>query len=311
MQRQQTGGRTKAYLLLSLSMIAAVVAVVLVMGIVKRAQQEVADARLPEDTIQVVVAVRELNVGVVIGPDDVTARDMLPSMVPELGTFARVDDVVGRTPRERVLANELIRDDRLALKDAGIGLNAIIEPGRRAMAVEVNSQSGVAGFIRPGNFVDVIVTIKPDDRGAKAKWMSHAFLQGVRVLAVGRNMGEDAEGKVPQARPVTVREKPTVTLELDLEQAEALALAASKGDIHIVLRNDVDITAVDTQGTFANAIIGLDSLPAESNRRVARRRSPDNKPEPGSISEVIHGANVEEVRFESDGRKAPGSTSGR
>jgi Flp pilus assembly protein CpaB len=95
-----------------------------------------------------------------------------------------------------------------------------------------------------------------------------------------------------------------VTLELGPDDAEALALASSKGDIHIVLRNDVDITAVDTQGTYANAIIGLDAIQSSRKAapRVARRQAAlqvDNS----VISEVIHGGSVEEVRFQEDGSK--------
>lgn len=304
MTRPQTGGRAKALLLLSLSMVASAVAIVLVLGIVNRAEERVEAASRPTETVTAVVAARDLNVGVTIAREDVVEVDLLPSLVPETGTFASIEEVVGRTPRERVLANELIRDQRLAVKDAGIGLNAIIEPGRRAMSVAVDSESGVAGFIRPGNFVDVIVTIRPDTRDTRAQWVSHTFLQGAKVLAVGRQMNESGTtGKLPEARPTTTREKPTVTLELGPDEAEALALASSKGDVHIVLRNDVDITDVDTQGTYANAIIGLNAEPARPTRAVARRVTAPTKPDSSVISEVIHGGNVEEVRFEEGARK--------
>jgi pilus assembly protein CpaB len=304
MSRPLTGGRSKALLLLSLSMVASAVAIMIVLGIVKRAEERVAESKLPEDTVLAVVAARDLNVGVTIGPDDVVEAYLLPSLLPEAGTFTSVDELVGRTPRERVLANEIVRERRLALADAGVGLNAIVEPGQRAMSVSVDSESGVAGFIRPGNYVDVIVTIRPDGRDTSTKWVSHTFLQGAKVLAVGRRMGEGEQGKLPESRPTSTREKPTVTLELGPDDAEALALASSKGDIHIVLRNDVDITAVDTQGTYANAIIGLDAIQSSRKAapRVARRQAAlqvDNS----VISEVIHGGSVEEVRFQEDGSK--------
>jgi Flp pilus assembly protein CpaB len=208
MSRPLSGGRTKALLLLSLSMVASAVAIMIVLGIVKRAEQKVADAQLPPDTVTAVVAARDLNVGVTIGPEDVVLAHLIPSVLPESGTFTTVEELVGRTPRERVLANEVVREGRLASADAGIGLNAIIEPGMRAMSVEVDSQSGVAGLIRPGNYVDVIVTIRPDNRDTKAKWVAHNFLQGAKVLAVGRSMGSSEEGRVPEARPTSTREKP-------------------------------------------------------------------------------------------------------
>lgn len=304
MNRPQTGGRAKALLLLSLSMVASAVAIIIVLGIVQRAEEKVAEAQLPPDTVMAVVAARDLNVGVTISREDVVEAELVPALLPSDGTFASVEEIIGRTPRERVLANEILRDQRLAVKDAGIGLNAIVEPGSRAMSVAVDSESGVAGFIRPGNYVDVIVTIRPDGRDTRTKWMSHTFLQGAKVLAVGRRMNDAREqGKLPESRPTSVREKPTVTLELGPDDAEALALASSKGDIHIVLRNDVDITDVATQGTFANAIIGLDKVQATRTRRVAKRSAPRPAAVDSSVvSEVIHGGSVEEVRFE-DGAK--------
>ncbi len=311
MNRPLTGGRTKALMLLSLSMVASAVAIMIVLGIVKRAEEKVAQAQLPPDTVVAVVAARDLNVGVTIGPDDVAEARLVPSMLPEGGTFVSAADVIGRVPRERVLANEIVRDRRLALADAGIGLNAIVEPGHRAMSVAVDSESGVAGFIRPGNYVDVIVTIRPDGRRTDTKWVSNTFLQGARVLAVGRQINDAGQDKVPEARPVTVREKPTVTLELTPDEAEALALASSKGDVHIVLRNDVDVTAVDTQGTYANAIIGMEAVEAANKpaERVAQRKATAPKQDRSIVSEVIHGGSVEEVHFEEDGTKKRGGGS--
>lgn len=297
MQRQQTGGRLKAVLILSLSLIAAGVAVVLVLKVVAMYEKRIEQARERPDLVDVAIATRELYTGVAIGPDDIVIRSFDPAMVPPEGTFSDAEELMGRTPRERILPNEIIRADRLAVADAGIGLNAIISPGKRAMSVAVDTESGVAGFLQPGNFVDVIVTIRPDDGSVRSKWVSHAFLQGVKVLAVGRNMG--AERQTAPQKKASRREKPTVTLELTLEQAQELALSASKGDIHIVLRNDIDITRESTHGAVTQNLVGLQSEGASS--APAR---PGVVPTPRKdISEVIQGDRVEEVEFSEDGSK--------
>jgi pilus assembly protein CpaB len=302
--RQQTGGRYKALLIFGISLCAAIAAVFLVFRVVQLAQQEVAKAREAPDTVEVVVAARDLNVGVTIGEEDVIVRSMAAEVVPVEGVFSSVDQLIDRVPRERILVNELVRDQRLALADAGVGLNAIVSPGKRAMSVAVDAETGVAGFIQPGNYVDVIVTIRPDDEEDK-RWASKAFLQGIKVLAVGQRTDSAKESANASKSGIKgkSREKPTVTLELDLEQAEELALSATRGDIHLVLRNDIDITERDTQGVFASNLVGApvadQPAPVVGPRRPATPSVPS-----GPVSEIIVGDQVEEVQFERDGTKS-------
>jgi pilus assembly protein CpaB len=303
--RQQTGGRYKALLIFGISLCAAVAAVVLVFRVVQLAQQEVAKAREAPDTVEVVVAARDLNVGVTIGEEDVVVRSLAAEMVPSEGVFSSVEQLYDRVPRERVLANEILREQRLALADAGIGLNAIVNPGKRAMSVAVDAETGVAGFIQPGNYVDVIVTIRPDDDEGDKRWASKAFLQGIKVLAVGQRTDstkQTANAAKSGLKNKSSREKPTVTLELDLEQAEELALSATRGDIHLVLRNDIDITDQDTQGVIASNLVGkpVQDVPVI----VGPRRTPVAATPSGPVSEIIVGDQVEEVQFERDGTKS-------
>jgi pilus assembly protein CpaB len=309
--RQQTGGRTKALLIFGISLAAAVAAVFLVFRVVQLAQQEVAKAREAPSTVEVVVAARDLNVGVTIGDGDVVVRSLAAEMVPTEGVFHTAEEMGIRVPRERILANEIVRDERLALADAGIGLNAIVSPGKRAMSVAVDAETGVAGFIQPGNYVDVIVTIRPDDADAEKRWASKAFLQGIKVLAVGERT--DASKTGPNAAKSGVkakssREKPTVTLELELAQAEELALSSTRGDIHLVLRNDIDITEQDTQGSIASRLVGAPTEVAKAPTAKGKGKGTTgtSKPPPptGPVSEIITGSQVEEVQFDKDGTKS-------
>ncbi|MBN1336272.1 MAG: Flp pilus assembly protein CpaB [Deltaproteobacteria bacterium] len=296
MATQQTGGRFKAILILGISLAAAVVAVVLVFRMIQVAQQEVAKAREVAEGTDVVVAARDLNVGVPIAAEDVALRRMPREAIPEGVAFTTTTEILERVPRERILANEIVRSERLAVSEAGIGLNALVSPGMRAMSVGVTAVSGVSGFILPGNYVDVIVTIRPDESSGVKSWISRAFLQGVKVLAVGSSLEavKDKPG-APKAK-----DKPTVTLELDLQQAEEVALSASKGDIHLVLRNDIDITRVATQGAIASALVGKEVEGAPAPVRPVYAAAPaESKP----MSEVIVGGQVQEVRFDQDGSK--------
>jgi Flp pilus assembly protein CpaB len=126
--------------------------------------------------------------GIPITPDQVQTVEVLPGTVPKEAVFADLEEVVGKTPRERILGGEPIRTERLAQRDARFGLNAVIMPGRRAMTIETDSESNIAGFLLPGSFVDVIVTIRPDERLVGAKWLTETILQQIKVLAVGDSM---------------------------------------------------------------------------------------------------------------------------
>ncbi len=243
--RQQTGGRGKAYLFLGVSLVAAVLAAVLVVQLLKRAQKQVEQAKRPDETVDIVVATRKLYMGVPIQDGDVAVRKMDPQMVPADVVFTAADQVVGRTPKERILASEIVRSERLARREAGIGLNAIITPGKRAISIAVKAEEAVAGFIAPLNYVDVIVVIKPDDQdNAGTRAIAKTLLQGIKVLAVGDSLGgvggdetetaaaaKAGKKKAPAAKSKNtgvVKGKRTVKLEVELEEAEQISLAAAK-----------------------------------------------------------------------------------
>ena len=297
--RAQTGGRAKAYLFLGVSMIAAAMAAAVVFQLIRRYDQELEQARAPKETVAVVVAKRTLHMGVPITEGDVVARLLPPEMIP-LGedlTFPSADLVIGRTPRERVLANEIVRTERLARRDAGVGLNAVITPGLRAMAVQTANDEAVGGFVRPGNFVDVIVTIRPDEIGADRQVRSKVLLQGIKVLAVGDTLeGSNAQVEDKKKNKKSRRGKPMVTLELTLEQAEDLALATARGDIHLVLRADIDITKEETHGATATALLGLAAEKEEEAPVVVTSKAP--VVESGPKVEVISGSERTSVTFQ-------------
>jgi len=213
-----------------------------------------------QQLVDVVVAARDLNMGVELGPEDVTVRALPPNVVVTSQTFDSLEQAVGRTPKERILANEVLRRERLAIPGEGIGLNALITQGQRAMAVQINQAQAVAAFIQPGNYVDVIVVVRPDDRQAEAKAVAKVLLQSKRVLAVGSTLqGNEPESAEDKSAKSAARKKPVVTLEGSLEEAEQLALATTKGDVHLVLRSDLDPLDdedEDTEGATAAVLIG-------------------------------------------------------
>lgn len=312
MQRPQTGGKTRALLFLAGSLVLAVVAVAIVLGVVRQANQKAAEAaRKQSDTVQVVVATRDLYMGLPIGPDDVAEREVAPEMVSREHTFAQVTEVYGRTPRERILALEPIREERLARPDAGVGLNAIVTPRKRAMTIATDTETAVAGLLQPGNYIDIIVTIRPEDPTVVgAKWVSETILQGIKVLAVGSsldgNAGKEAEKKGnTKSTDQNRRLRPSITMEVTPEEAEKLALAQSRGEIHVALRSDIDILQYDSHGvTTGGDLIGYPprnpSAPVSAAPRpTTAEPTPAAPPQP--TAEIIQGSKKSEVTFGASG----------
>jgi pilus assembly protein CpaB len=311
MQRQQSGGRARATIFLVGSLLLALVAALIVFNVIRQSQLQMQEAKKPKETVPVVIAVRDLYMGLPIAADDVVVKHLVPEMVLRDQTFADLETVLALTPRERILANEPIRKERLASASAGVGLNAIVTPGKRAMTIATDTETAVAGLLTPGNFVDVIVTIKPEDPLAVgAKYVAETILQEIRVLAVGSSLGgnaakeqESKDAKKKKGDATTRKLKPSITVEVTPEEAEKLALAQTRGEIHVVLRSDIDILQIDSHGlTTTGQLIGYDDAqqPVEPIKR--RRDAPPAPPAPVvPKAELISGSDKTEVSFNPDG----------
>ena len=114
------------------------------------------------------------------------------------------------------------------------------------MTVKVDEASGVAGFLTPGNRVDVVVVV---DKGEYNKDpIAKLLFQNLKVLGTGQKL-ENRPGDKPQIVP-------TVTLEVTPEQGERLALAAQEGRISLVVRGQGDQQLVETLGADTSALFG-------------------------------------------------------
>ncbi|MFW6198790.1 MAG: Flp pilus assembly protein CpaB, partial [Acidobacteriota bacterium] len=177
-------------------------------------------------------------------------------------------EVVGRGLLSDVKANEPLLASKVASKEAGGGLPVVIPPGKRAMSVKVDDVVGVAGFVLPGTRVDVLVTL--DQSAGEQTPRTRILLQNVQVASAGQTTERDAQGE-PQSVPV-------VTLLVEPEQGEKLALASGKGSIRLALRNGLDTDTVSTPGVQANRLITDPPSPqprTQPAQRGPRRRDVD------------------------------------
>lgn len=197
-----------------------------------------------EAVVQVVVAARNLAVGSVVRPDDVRLVDW-PGAVLPAGYSRSAAEVVGRGLLSAVALNEPLLSSKLALPEAGGGLSILIPEGKRAMSVRVDDVIGVAGFVVPGTRVDVLVTL--DRTAGQEDPATQLILQNIEVMATGQSIQRDSRGE-PQAATV-------VTLLVEPEEGERLALSSTNGRIQLALRNSMDLDSVDTNGIRASGLL--------------------------------------------------------
>lgn len=197
------------------------------------------------DLISVVAATRDLAVGKKIQAEDLKLLALDRKDLPK-GAFLKTADVIDRAVATPVSAGELVLNVKLAAKGGGDSLTALIEPGMRAVSVQVNEISGVSGFIQPGTRVDVLFT-RVFSNGDAA---TTTILQNVKVIAYGRQID-------PSAKPDTAR--PTVaTLLVTQDQAQKLVLAGQRGKIQLVLRNALDDQVDDIADPIASRDLGIE-----------------------------------------------------
>src|SRR5215510_10683000 len=214
-------------------------------------------------TQAVVVAAADLQLGAELKKEDVTVVQFPAGKTPE-GTFAKPEEVMGRGLIVPIVKNEPILKAKLASKEAGSGLPPVIPEGMRAVSVRVNEVVGVAGYVLPGNRVDVVATASPTD--AKADTTSKVVLSNVQVLTAGTRMEQQGD----QSKPVQVT---VVTLFVYPEQAERLALASTEGKIQLALRNPLDQGAPPTPGIKTAGLMGTAQARPAQYASASRPRS--------------------------------------
>ncbi len=193
----------------------------------------------PAVTDKIVVAAKKLDLGTRLKKEDVRLVEW-PKSTQLTGSFTDIAAVTDRALIMPVQVNEPILESKLAPKEAGAGLSAVIPEGMRALSIQVNSVIGVSGFVLPGSRVDLILTSvpPPDVKGAKGnETASKIILENLEVLAAGQNVQRDVDGK-----PQTVQD---VTLLVTPDQAQRIALATGDGRIQLALRNPTDKETVN------------------------------------------------------------------
>jgi pilus assembly protein CpaB len=179
-------------------------------------------------TVSYVASTENLEAGEMLKPAGLKMIDW-PATAPLQGTFVKPDPLVGRVVMYPVAAGEPLQERQLAAPGSTAGLTVKIPEGMRAISLKTDQVVGVAGFLLPGTYVDVLVTYHT---GAQSEAMTSTVLQDVQILAAGQKTQPDPEGK---ATTVDV-----ITLLVNPQDAEKAVLASTQGTVHYVLRNGAD-----------------------------------------------------------------------
>lgn len=220
----------------------------------------------------VVVASRPIGFGETLTPELLRVQPWPAGARPE-GSFKTVSELT-QGPRRVALApiaaDEPILPSRISGPGARASLSGAIRPGLRASTIRVNDVFGVAGFVLPGDVVDVLVTRAEGQRGAAdEKMRTDVLLQSVRVLAV------DQLANGSKTDPVVAK---AATIEVTPDQAQKLALAAQVGTLSLALRGTADPVG-DPDATPPQTVMVSDlRLGAPAQPKVIRTTTTPRRP---------------------------------
>lgn len=219
------------------------------------------------------VLAHTMGPGTVIGSSDLVDQRIDASFVPKKAIRDR-RELLGRTLRERTLGSEFLRAERLAPLGPSQGFTAIIAPNTRIISLDLLQDERVAGFVEPGNLVDLLVTL-PDDADRVAETVTVA--EAVRVLAVD-------ERTTTTAQEVVIR-IPQVTVAIPLEYANQVIHALSIGKPKLVLRSEIDFHRRDSNGAVSNELIGTNT----ARMTVAEFRAAFSEEDVDEWIEILYG----------------------
>ena len=219
---------------------------------------------LAGDQQAVVVAAMEIPYGQKIESQHVKLMTIDKKLAPP-GTFDKTEAVIGKVSKIAQLPGDILRQERIADTNEGSTLAVLIGKNKRAITVRVDDVIGVAGFLLPGNRVDVLATKQIQSQHTVE---SKTLLRDLKVLAVDQTAATD------KSSPVVVR---AVTLEMEPAQAEILVKARDEGKISLALRNPFD-----------------ESLPEEP--KPVEKKIVARTPPPAFFTTVIRGTEVTQVK---------------
>lgn len=188
------------------------------------------------------------------------------------GTFSSTDELIGKTTLVALNEGQPVLEQHLVA-----GLSLQLESGQRAVSIAIKEPMAAGNHIRPGDFVDVFLTLEEDDKKVKVDTQTRLLLARSRVLAYGPSTVENPPPTIAQRKAEQVKENNslsgqrasqreeargrteaanTAVLAIALEDVQRLTLAEKYGHLNLALRHPDDM-AIPDANLFAELPLAL------------------------------------------------------
>jgi len=246
----------------------------------------------PQQTGTIVVAASPLPFGTALSEDKLTEMPWAASTLPQ-GAFATKHDILKdgrRVVLTAVERNEAVLRSKITAPGQRGSLSAILDEGKRAVTVRVDDVRGVAGFILPGDKVDVVLI--RTEGGGNGQSYSDLILQQVKVLAVDQLVHERTE------QPTIAK---AVTLEVTAEEAQKVLLATNIGKLSLILRQAATASAEPTRRITERDLSRSEPAPVVAAPATPPAAAPAVRPLDTATVAIVRGLKREEYSVTRDG----------
>lgn len=214
---------------LGVAVVVGLIAVVIANSYFSGVETRQERAAQEQQLARIVVASQPLAFGQPLTAQNLRLQNFPQASVPQ-GAFRTIEEAMrgGRVALRPIVPGEPVLRDKVSGTDGRAVLAANLAEGMRAVAIPVSEVTGVAGFARPGDTVDVLLTRQINDASGNQDFMTDVILERVKVLAIDQIANEmDTQPKVGNS----------AVLEVDQYGAQKLALADQLGTLSLALRN--------------------------------------------------------------------------
>lgn len=262
-------------------------------GLFRMTAGDRAPAKAPAkvESVQVLTAARPIGRGQVIAPQDLKTTAVLGA--PPAGALTGPAEAVGKVATADIQAQQLVLSSLVSSDPAAAGLALLVPVGQRVISIDTTDEIAVAGFLRPGDLVDIELVLPGDAIASRSGGgdlsESRTLLQNIQVMTVGPSLSGQAADASPTgaaAARAAANEAKTLTLAMTPEQVTQFMLARRLGRFYLSLRNPRDQAVSPPTRARVATIRGA---PTPTAPQAPRAAAPRRRAAPRPIELVVGG----------------------